>query len=126
MIPSTNSETVLVVDDNEAIRELLEILLCRDGYRVLSASDGPKALRLARATPGIDLLLSDLDMPGMRGDELARHFVRVHPTARVAFVSSDGGPPEDTPDAEFLAKPFTAGELRSTVHRALRGREEVA
>jgi CheY-like chemotaxis protein len=120
MIPSTPVKTILVVDDNRALCELIEVILCTVGYHVLTAQSAADAVRLARHTPRIDLLLSDLEMPRMRGDELAARFLRLHPSAPILFVSSADGPVEAVPPFEFLAKPFTVAELRRAVIRALR------
>ncbi|MDR3405851.1 MAG: response regulator [Chthoniobacter sp.] len=67
-ISSTTAETILVVDDCEALCELLEILLSRTGYRVLTATSGAKALQIARTISEIDLLITNVDMPATRGD----------------------------------------------------------
>lgn len=120
MIPPTTAETILVVDDSEALRELIEVILGMAGYRVFTAGNGPDALRLARRLPRIDLLLSDLEMPGMRGDELATRLARLYRSIPVLFVSSSDGPIETTEKFEFLAKPFTVAALRDCVRRALR------
>jgi DNA-binding NtrC family response regulator len=122
MTRPTTSETILVVDDNGALCELMEVILCSVGYHVLTAGNGTEALRLARNTPRIDLLLSDVDLPRMRGDELATHFSRLHPSAAVVFVSDSDGSIETTEPFEFLPKPFTVAALRDSVRRALRTR----
>lgn len=122
---STTAETILVVDDNLAVCELIEVILCSAGYHVLTAGNGIEALRLARHTPQIDLLVSDIEMPGMRGDELAGHFAALHPMVPVLFVSSTTGPIAAPRTYGFLAKPFTVPELRESVRRALRMRPEM-
>jgi len=119
MNQSTTAATVLVVDDNEALLELLDVILCTAGYRVFTAKNGADALRLARRIPNIDLLLSDLDMPGMRGDELATRFSHYHPQTPILFVSSSDGPIESTQPFEFLSKPFSITDLRARVRSAL-------
>jgi CheY-like chemotaxis protein len=126
MIPFTAAETILVVDDEWAIREVIEVILIRAGYRVLTAGDGAEALRMARDTPGIALLVSDLEMPRMRGDALATRFSRLHPSASVLFVSSSNGPIETTVPFTFLGKPFTLAQLRDAVRGALRSRPALA
>jgi len=93
MTSSPDSKTILVADDCAPVGELIELLLCRVGYRVLRATSGADALRLARKTR-IDLLLSNLDMPKMRGDELAVRFAAIHPAAPVVFLSSFDHPDE--------------------------------
>lgn len=125
MNSSTTAETILVVDDNEKIRELFEVILCAAGYRVLTANSGTEALRLARRIPHIDLLLSDLEMPGMRGDELATRFSHLHPSTPVLFVSGSNGPIETPVSFEFLTKPFTIADLRASVRRALKMHHDI-
>lgn len=125
MIAPTHTETVLVVDDCRDICTLIEILLCRVGYHVLTATNGDDALHLARITPGIGLLLTNLGMPGMRGDELAARFSEIHPVAVVVFVTSFEH--ESAPEAfATLVKPFTIADLRFTVRRALLSRGGLA
>lgn len=122
----TTTATILVVDDHAALCELIEVILSRAGYRVLTATAGAEALRLARDTPGIDLLVSDLEMPGLRGDEVARRFATLHPSAAIAFVSSGTPPIELALPFEFVPKPFTVLQLCETVRRALRTRPALA
>ena len=128
-MPSRKTETILVVDDSEAVCEVIEILLCRAGYRVLTATNGSDALQIALETPEIDLLMSDIEMPGMRGDELAAHFSRLNPAVPIVFVAraeeahcANGAEKR----ASFLPKPFTVAELRDTVLHALRSRRILA
>lgn len=111
--------TILVVDDYAVICQILFTLLSRAGFRVLTATGAVQAQALARSTPKIDLLLTDLEMPEMTGDELAGWFSAVHPLARIVFISgySDHGyAPQSAP---FIAKPFHAERLLTTVRAAL-------
>ncbi len=119
------SETVLLVEDEEALQLLLTTVLTRAGYRVLSARNAPQALGLAgRGLDGIDLLVTDVIMPGMGGRELADRLVSKRPELRVLFISgypndvlgADGTPPADM---AFLTKPFTADELLRKVRGTL-------
>jgi DNA-binding NtrC family response regulator len=125
MIPPTRTETVLLVDDCKDMCTLVEILLCRFGYHVLAATNGDDAMDLARTTPEIGLLLTNLSMPGMRGDELAGRFSEIHPAAAVVFVTSFEHESAPKPFAT-LVKPFTIADLRATVRRALRNRRASA
>lgn len=118
--------TILVVDDCEGVCELIEILLVRAGYHVLTVTNGTEALRLARANAEIDLLLANLDMPGMRGEELAARFAQWRPATPVVFLSSFEHPTGAAGSHELLVKPFTVAQLRDTVRRALRPRPEYA
>ena len=111
-------KTVLVVDDFAPVCELVEALLCGVGYRVLKAVTGPEALRLARKDR-IDLLVSNVALPRMRGDELADRFAEIHPSVPVVFLSSCDQPLKAAREREVLLKPFTMKQLRETVSRAL-------
>lgn len=117
-------KTILVVDDDEVMRQVLATCLRNLGYQALLAVNGFDALLIARNVPDIDLLLTDLEMPGMRGDELANRFGALHPEASIAFVSSSVDPIVTSEPYEFLAKPFTSAQLRDTVTRALKTRGE--
>jgi DNA-binding response OmpR family regulator len=119
------ARTLLVVEDEGAVRELVRTALTRAGYRVLAARDGEEALTRAAAHAGrIDLLLTDVVMPGLNGRDLALRFRQVRPTARVLFMSGfasdviaeDGGL---WGDSDLLAKPFTPNELLARVQAAL-------
>ena len=122
MTHGPTAEIILVVDDDNSIREMIEVILCGAGYHVLTAEDGFEALRLARSTPRVDLLVSDLEMPRMRGDELATEFACLYPAVPVLFVTSSTGPIKTSVPFEFHTKPFTVLELRNCVRRALRSR----
>jgi CheY-like chemotaxis protein len=109
------------------LREVAGRILSGAGYRVLAADGGPQALALAAGHDGvIDLLVSDVIMPGMLGKELAEHLVDVRPATRVLFMSGYAQPvlaSQGTldPGVALLEKPFTAGDLLSAVRRRLDG-----
>jgi nitrogen-specific signal transduction histidine kinase/ActR/RegA family two-component response regulator len=122
------TETVLVVEDEEALRRLTRRILESRGYTVLDAPDGASAIKLLATTPArVDLLLSDVVMPGMSGRELVERILPVYPWLRVLFMS---GYTEDTMlqhrvaelGIAVLEKPFTPDDLaaavRSTLDRA--------
>ncbi len=117
--------TVLVVEDEDDLREACCRILHRQGLRTLGAADPQQALALCRDHPGvIDLLLTDLGLPGVSGGELARIATAVRPGLRVLFVSGYGqaGAVRQglvDPDAVVLAKPFTAAELAGATRAAL-------
>lgn len=122
--PSTR-KLILVVEDEPAIRRLVQTALDREGVRVISAANGEEALALA-ADPdlSIDLLLTDLVMPGMSGIELAEDLRHQNPTLRIAYMSGYAENPEalaasraNVPAAEtlFIAKPFAAEVLVSRI-----------
>jgi len=123
--PGAATSTLMVVEDEGAVREFVRTALTRAGYRMLEASDGHEALARAAEHDGdIDLLLTDVVMPGLNGRELARRFRAARPDARVLFMSGYAGDvvaAEGTlqGDADLLVKPFTPDELVARVCAAL-------
>jgi CheY-like chemotaxis protein len=86
--PPAGTETVLVVEDDDAVRVFTEAVLKAAGYEVLAAANGAEALDLARSTPrAIHLLMSDVVMPVLGGHALAEQMRSIHPEARVLFTS---------------------------------------
>ena len=118
--------TVLIVEDEEAVRAIAQRLLERGGYRVLTARHGADALRvLARAGATVDVLLSDVVMPEMGGVELAARATEMLPGLPVVLMSGytdkDLGPiDEEAVFAGFVKKPFTADSLLEAVKAAVR------
>ncbi|MEX1170210.1 MAG: PAS domain S-box protein [Chloroflexota bacterium] len=126
-LPDRGHETILLAEDEESVRRLTAMLLERSGYRVISAPDGTAALDAAGAHDGrIDLLLTDVIMPGLNGRQLADRFAAIHPEARVLYMSGYAGEALsaqgvlDTSVA-FLAKPFVPAELARKVREVLEG-----
>jgi PAS domain S-box-containing protein len=118
------SETVLLVEDEGAVRGLLAEVLRRRGYRVLEAADGREAAEVAARHPGaLHLLLTDVVIPGMSGQELARRLESERPGLRVMFISgySDkvAGERGVAVAAAFLQKPFTPSALARKVREVL-------
>ena len=117
--------TVLVVEDEHGVRGVAKRILQAQGYRVLEARSGNEAIPLAMAHTGpIDLLLSDLVMPGIPGRELAERLVELRPAMRVLFMSgyTDAGAAargRQRLGAEVLAKPFTPEQLSARVRATL-------
>jgi len=121
------SETVFLVEDEESVRELVRVTLVSKGYRVVEAPDGETGLRLANAYEGtIDLLITDVVMPGMGGCELAQRVAANRPQIKVLYLS---GYTEDAivhqgvlePGTAFLQKPFALQMLARKVREVLRG-----
>jgi PAS domain S-box-containing protein len=118
------TQTVLVVEDEEAVRELAAEVLTGHGYTVLAAATGEDALALvAERTRPLDLVLSDVMLPGMKGPTLVEELRKLHPEARTIFISgyapaliSERGVQADVP---FLPKPFTATALAAKVREVL-------
>jgi len=82
-----NLATVLVVDDDPSILCLIEELLSANEYQTILASSGEEALEIASKQNSIDLLLTDIDMPGINGIVLAKQFCNLHPQIKVLFMS---------------------------------------
>lgn len=114
--------TVLVVEDETALRVVTERILLRAGYTVLTAADGVEALRVAGSHPDrIDWLLTDVIMPGMLGKDIAEAIVAARPDTRVLFMSGYAQPVLTThgtlaADVRLLEKPFTSAELVRALH----------
>ena len=116
--------TVLLVEDAEELRELARRLLQRQGYTVLVASNADEALRLFEEHPSIDLLLTDVVMPGSSGPELTKQLVERRPALKVVYMS---GYTEEAivqhgvlkPGLAFLRKPFTSDTLERKISEVL-------
>ena len=118
--------TILLVEDEDQVRNLTRAMLTRQGHRILHAACGEDALALARDTPeNIDLLLTDVVMPHMSGLDLAKEMRTVRPGIRIIFMSGytgsvvgqgliDGGAP-------FIQKPFTAAALQRKIRETMAG-----
>jgi PAS domain S-box-containing protein len=123
------NETILVAEDEDAVRLFVERVLKRAGYRVLTASNGQEALAVAETIDHLDLLFTDMVMPAMGGPELARALTALHPHAPTLYGSgySDEALVEGFGhDAQvpYLAKPFTADRLLSRVREVLDAKAE--
>jgi two-component system cell cycle sensor histidine kinase/response regulator CckA len=122
--PQGGDGTVLLVEDEPAVRTIAEQALVAHGFRVVTAADGVEALeRLAAAEAPFDLLVTDVVMPRMSGSVLARRLRATCPATAVLLISGYA----DQPDVEslvregagFLAKPFSAGELARAAREAI-------
>ncbi len=117
-------ETILVVEDGDAVRNLVCLMLVQNGYGVLEARGGREALRVCESHPSpIQLVLIDLVMPNMKGADLAGHLLRARPDLRILLMS---GYAEEAAllgackrSVAFLAKPFTSIELVAKVREVL-------
>ncbi|NOT08914.1 MAG: response regulator [Gemmatimonadales bacterium] len=120
----TGTQTVLVVEDAEGLRDLVRRLLERQGYTVLVASNADDAIQMFEATETIDVLLTDVVMPGASGPELTRRLIEKRPGLRVIYMS---GYTEEAivqhgvlkPGIAFLHKPFTADSLGRKIREVL-------
>jgi two-component system, cell cycle sensor histidine kinase and response regulator CckA len=121
MEASVSAGRILVVDDEDAIRELARRILTREGYEVITASGGEAALTLiTEKGEQVDLLLTDVIMPRMSGKELAERFTSLRAGARVLYMSgyTDRLIGLDEVDA-LIEKPFNRDGLLDAVGRAL-------
>jgi two-component system cell cycle sensor histidine kinase/response regulator CckA len=119
-------ETILLVEDDERVRDLTRRILQDQGYTVLEARDGQEALAVSAAHPGdIHLLLTDIVMPGMSGRVVAERLSQTRPRLKVLFTS--GYTDDETilrhgvplTDVALLQKPFGAAALTGKVRQAL-------
>jgi two-component system, cell cycle sensor histidine kinase and response regulator CckA len=121
----SGKETILVVDDEEALRAVLVDLLSQLGYRILSAGGGHEALALAGEYSGkIDLLLTDVVMDPLPGPALAESLARTRPDMKVVFISGYANPslaPDGVlkPGTVLVNKPFTMKILSAKLREVL-------
>jgi nitrogen-specific signal transduction histidine kinase/ActR/RegA family two-component response regulator len=117
--------TALIIEDEEALREVTRRLLARQGYTVITAANGAEAITAANSYQGsIDLLLTDVVMPQMLGKEAAEQIQAIRPNIRVLYMSGYAQPVLASqgrldPDVTLLDKPFTERELLDKVAAAL-------
>lgn len=121
------SHTILVVEDEDAVRALVQEILADGGYRILEARNGAEGLEIARQHDGpIHLVVTDVLMPELSGPELVRRLRRERPGVPVLFISGYVGNHalrDDTAGAAaFLRKPFNTVDLARTVRDMLEGR----
>ncbi|MDB5393634.1 MAG: Histidine kinase [Rhodospirillales bacterium] len=124
-------QMILLVEDNEALREFQIRVITSLGYRTLAAADGTSALQILNAAPDVDLLLTDIVLPGgISGPALAKAARSHRPDLRVIFMS--GYAPQDLmqnydlSDAQCLTKPFTRSDLAQALQQALTGAPPVS
>lgn len=109
-IPS-GATIVLLVDDEPAVRNLFAMALSREGYHVLEAGNGAEALDVAAQLDAIDLVVTDIVMPVMKGPELASRLRERFPDLRFVFVSGYLLSDDLGPNSHMLAKPFVRQDL---------------
>jgi CheY-like chemotaxis protein len=120
VLPSGSGQAVLVVEDEEAVRESTRRILAANGYSVLTAGCGAEALELCREGVGIDLLLTDVVMPGMSGRALAASIGEMKPDLRVLYMSGYTDRQLDVGDSRrLIEKPFNTETLLRGVAEAL-------
>ena len=123
--PRAGDETILLVEDENVVRQLVAEILETSGYTVMQAGDGPSALELLRRHAGkVDLLLTDVVMPGMSGPEVAQAVTSMRPGTQVLYTSgytdsAIGHHGVLEPGIAFLQKPFSASDLTRKVRGLL-------
>src|SRR5437016_11533730 len=121
-----NNRTILIADDEPNIRRVLEAMFTKDGFTVLTAENGKKAINLASANT-IDLLISDLIMPDMTGVEVLRAVKEVQPHCAALMITAYGTIKTAVEAMRlgafnYIAKPFEIEEVRILVKQALENR----
>ncbi len=116
--------TILLVDDDADIRSLTRTFLEHEGYSVFSSGDAERAVQIFRSVPQIDLLVTDLYMPGRSGLELGTELKALRSELPVLLISGGAGAEEYAARTlgegwSFLAKPFRLPEFLAVVHRIL-------
>jgi CheY-like chemotaxis protein len=116
------STTVLVVDDEEAMRNVAATTLRRAGYNVIAVGGGADAMKVLHHTPGVDLLFTDIKMPGIDGFRLADMAKVRRPKLKVIYATGYRDEVDTNPGVRhgpILDKPYTPEQLRREVHLAL-------
>jgi CheY-like chemotaxis protein len=125
--PVSGDETILVVEDQDELREYIVGILSELGYRVAASATGPAALRVIAERPDLDLLLTDVVLPGgMNGRELSKQALLLRPTLKILFMTGytqnaivhDG---RLDADVALISKPFTFDQLAAKVRAQLDG-----
>ncbi|MDB6111771.1 MAG: putative Histidine kinase, partial [Pedosphaera sp.] len=124
----TGTQTILMVDDEDLLLTMGQTVLSAYGYRVLTANSGQKALDLlAKGDTRVDLLITDLVMPGMSGRELVEHVHRLTPNTRILCSSGYVRPSsQEQEDTAYLQKPFSSQDLLLKVKHALAPEESMS
>lgn len=124
---STENQSILIVDDEEIIRDFLSEVL--EGYDISMACDGDEAIEKLKKRP-FDLVITDLRMPKVPGEEVVKAARELHPNAKVIVISGYSSLYTVSQSVShgacaFLSKPFSIKELMQTVSSALEGNEGV-
>jgi CheY-like chemotaxis protein len=125
MSPLQGTETILIVDDELAVLSLVEIMLSRNGYSVITASSANEALHLFEVWPDldVDVLLVDVIMPDMNGIELTTRLWDMRPNLQVLYFSAYSDQEQLRPlfarKLPYIAKPFTSVQLTNKIREIL-------
>ncbi|MBI5387457.1 MAG: response regulator [Verrucomicrobia bacterium] len=120
-VPRGHGERVLVVDDEESVRQLVQLALEHHGYQPMIATDGKKAINLyTEYGENIRVLLTDMDMPPPHGQAVIQAARKLHPEVKIICMSGHPRAVQLEPSpAAFLEKPFTASRMLRTLHQVL-------
>jgi DNA-binding NtrC family response regulator len=122
---SPSPRTILLIDDDQSVRSIVKRILQRASYKILEAESGEAAVKLVESHIGtIDLVVTDLHMPGLNGPEVVKMLATVRPGLKVLFMSGyaehDVVARTGVPGgANFLHKPFSGQELTAAVTKAI-------
>ena len=118
--PGTGTETILLIEDDDSVREVARRILTRAGYTVVVARYGSEAIELAEGDPSIDAVLSDVVMPGLSGPEVVARLQAQRPELAAVFMSGYA-PESEGPlgGADLVRKPFTAPQLLDAMRKAI-------
>ncbi|MER2249021.1 ATP-binding protein [Methylorubrum podarium] len=127
-VPRGSGETVLVVEDEQVVRDLIVEVLHDLGYQTLQAADGPLGLRVLQSPTRIDLLVTDVGLPGLNGRQLADHARETRPDLKVLFMTgyAEGAATPSgflDPGMALITKPFTVDALMSRIRAIIEGDE---
>jgi CheY-like chemotaxis protein len=118
--PATGHETILLAEDEVGVRAMTRAYLEGLGYRVLEASNGSDAVKISREYPGpIDLILTDLIMPVMRGDAVVASIRKQRPRIKALYISGNPQGHDTAESDEVLLKPFSVSKLGNRIRSTL-------
>ena len=112
---------LIVVDDNDQVRDLLKELLLDRGYEVMTAPNGTEGLDQIRREPRLSLVITDIRMPGIDGWELARRAREARADIKVLYITGYPGEqrPDDAPSGPLLRKPWQMGEFYKCIEQLI-------
>jgi CheY-like chemotaxis protein len=123
---AATGETVLVVEDEPVVRGIILEMLHEEGYRTLEAVDGPSGLQILRANERVDLLITDVGLPGMNGRQLADQARETRPGLKILFITgyAESAAIADgflQPGMEMITKPFDLNNLSRQIRAMVPG-----
>jgi CheY-like chemotaxis protein len=112
---------LIVVDDDDGVRDLLKELLLDRGYEVITAPNGTEGLDRIRSEPRLSLVITDIRMPGIDGWELARRARETRADVKVLYITGYPGEqrPDDAPPGPLLRKPWRTGEFYKCIEQLI-------